>query len=137
MSLSAVAYSAYALAENQNQWVETCIEEAFCFSHPKTLIAKKVQSIDSISGEMANKDIAISYDYGRYSQLYQDYSFTTYQDIRISNYAAQLLIGKREMILVVPKVNNMLRYSMKLEILNEFSIYDAKQLLTSVYFINK
>lgn len=98
-----------------NDWQQTCVQQQFCFSHPASMQVQDVQPIDSIAGELANKEVRLAYDLGAYATEFNDIAKaegTIANSVSIGGRAGKLYRSASSIALSVPHVANGVKLSL-------------------------
>ena len=117
-----------------DNWLEFCPSEQLCFEHPLSLIPADVQVIDSITGQLDNKNISLVYDLGRYASKFPEFSSASYELVNIDDYEGKILIQQNKMALTVPNISGGTAFSMLIEFKNTVDLEQGRRIFKSVKF---
>ncbi|AZQ84863.1 hypothetical protein EKO29_13195 [Colwellia sp. Arc7-635] len=117
-----------------DNWLEFCPNSQLCFEHPLSLIPADVQVIDSITGQLDNKNISLVYDLGRYASKFPEFSSASYELVNIDDYEGKILIQQNKMALTVPNISGGTAFSMLIEFKNTVDLEQGRRIFKSVKF---
>ncbi|ASP47062.1 hypothetical protein [Cognaticolwellia beringensis] len=117
-----------------DKWLEHCPNNQFCFEHPVSLILANVQAIDSIAGQLENKNLILTYDLGRYASTFSELSSATSELIIIDGHHGRILIQQNKMALTIANVSGNTSFSMLIEFKNTIELDQGKRIFKSVKF---
>lgn len=133
-------YSSYSTSKNLNNtdnWLELCPHNQFCFQHPKSLLATKVLAIDSITGQLSNKHMTLTYDLGRYASQFNELTHASIETITIDGHQARLLKYNKKIALSIVNIQIRQRFSMLIEFKNNVDYIQAQKIFESIRFTLK
>ena len=117
-----------------DHWLEFCPNSQLCFDHPSTLIAADVQIIDSIAGQLENKNFTLTYDLGRYASTFSELPSATSEPIIIDGHHGKILIQQNIMALTIPNVSGSVSFSMLIEFKITTKLAQGERIFKSVRF---
>ena len=117
-----------------DNWLEYCPNDQLCFEHPLTLVITDVQAIDSIAGQLENKNLILTYDFGLYASTFRELASATSEVIIVDGHRGIILIQQNKMALTLPNVSSNMGFSMLIEFKNTIQIEQGKQIFNSVKF---
>lgn len=117
-----------------DNWLEFCPNSQLCFEHPLSLIPADVQVIDSITGQLDNKNISLVYDLGRYASKFPEFSSASYELVNIDDYEGKILIQQNKMALTVPNISGGTAFSMLIEFKNTVDLEQGRRIFKSIKF---
>jgi len=93
-----------------------------------------VLAIDSITGQLNNKNITLTYDLGWYASKFNELTSATSEPIVIDGHHGKLLLQGNKMALSVPKVTGKIAFSMLIEFKNTKELEQGRKIFKSVKF---
>lgn len=117
-----------------DNWLEFCPNSQLCFERPLNLIPANVQTIDSIAGQLDNKDFSLFYDLGRYASKFPELSSASSELVKIDNYQGRILVQRNKMALTVPNISGKTAFSMLIEFKDVVDLERGRRIFKSVKF---
>jgi hypothetical protein len=114
-------------------WVRECPRNAFCFSHPATLIAQPVQAIDSLVGIYRSDALTLSFDMGQYPTSVDHLVKPVEEPATIDGKSARLLYTESEIVMIIPKVRESATFKVQMTMTLKFK-GDASRALAQRIF---
>jgi len=121
----------------EDNWVESCPNNDFCFIHPKDLIRFPMQVIDSNAGQFQNKDLILFFDLGWYATHFPELTTATSEFVIVDGREGKILQQDNKMALSVLQVEGKKRFSMLLTFNKQVSIEQGKRIFSSIRFKTK
>ena len=118
----------------QENWIERCPNDYFCFTHPVEMTPNKTQAIDSSSGELQDSSMTLVYDLGWYASQFSELTTATHELVIIDGREGKILIQDNKMALSIAKIEGRKRFSMLLTFQGEASIDQGKRIFSSLRF---
>ena len=119
-------------------WLRECPGNAFCFSRPATLASQPGQAIDSLVGRYRNDRLSLSFDLGRYGTSLEHLSQPTQEAMSIDGRSATVYRSGSDLLLVIPKVHDIgratVKFSMSLRFEGKAEAELARQIFQSIEF---
>ncbi len=134
LSLFYIANSNGKVNHHKEPWLELCPHNQFCFKYPKSLKPDNVLSIDSIAGQLNSDNMTLSYDLGRYSSQFDEFTQVTSEPIIIDGLHGKLFLGKNKIALAIPQVQGEIRFSMLIEFKNNIEEKQGRKIFKSITF---
>lgn len=118
----------------QDNWVERCPSDFFCFAHPTEMTSNQTQAIDSSSGELQGSNMTLVYDLGWYASQFSELTTATHELVIIDGREGKILIQENKMALSIAKIEGRKRFSMLLTFHDEVSVEQGKRIFSSLRF---
>ena len=115
-------------------WVEFCPSKHLCFEHPASLKPADVQIIDSLAGQLENKNVVLYYDLGLYASTFRELSSARSKAIMVDGYEGKVLTYQNTIALTIEKISDNVRFSMLIKYKNTLKAEEAERIFKSVKF---
>jgi len=133
----ALFYLPSSKSQVQNQldnWLEFCPFSQFCFDRPKNLLPTEVLIIDSITGQLENENMTLTYDLGLYASTFRELSGASSETVKVDGHDGKILIQKNKMALTIATVSGKAGFSMLIEFKNSIKLEQGRRIFKSIKF---